>query len=213
MVPTCGDLDARGNVVVGPNGDALCDIYAPIDPCVYQRSIGVTIQSSIDAARRLIHELGFRPYRVYLVWTRRDRRQIFQEFRRKELMPVTVSPLDAVDRELRQIGLDEVGSIRLTRVSPNQTTDYELRGQIIQGQDLGPDEQFFYEVVRIPRFAGETPERERFNIGSVPYYNAVKFEWELEIHSQHANRSPEGQDQTFEPLTPPRKGRLQVLRR
>lgn len=213
LTPTCGDLDATGNVVVGPDGEALCVVHEPIDPCDYRSSLAVRLQKTVDNARRRAHTLGLRPYRVFLVWRRRDRRQVFVEYRRKELVPVTVSPLTDVDRELRAVGLDQDGGVRLKRISPNQTDEYELRGQITRGQGLGDDEEFFYEIVRSPRHATDLPERHRFTISSVPYYNAKKFQWQVEVTSQHAYRDPSGGDQTLEPAKPPRAGRLEILRR
>jgi hypothetical protein len=127
-------------------------------------------------------------------------------------MPVTVSPLTDVDLELKSVGLDSVGAIRLTRISPNQVTESTLRG-LIDDAPVADDEEFFFEVVRQPRFSGDKPERARFTLGASPYLNGSKFQWEVDVISQENARGRDGEDQTFEPSGARTKKRLEVLRR
>lgn len=198
MEPVCGDADAYGNVVVGPTGEALPVVHEPIQPCTYQSSLAVTLQSTVDYARRIVHGMGFRPYRVFLVWVRRNRRQEYVEFRRQELVPVMISSMNDVDLRLESVGLDPSGGVWLTEISPAQVDEKVLRGYI-DGRELGDDEHFFYEVVRQPRYPGELPLRSRFTVGTTPHFNATAFQWEVGLVSQAAERSTTGEDQTFKP--------------
>ncbi len=209
--PVCGDMDETGNVVVGPDCKALCVVHEPLDPCVYQSSIGVRLQKTIDQARRIPHVLGLRPYRVSLIWQRRNSRQEYLEFRRLEIFPVTISRLTHVDLELEAIGLDRVGAIKLSRISPSQVNEFDLRG-FIGGQEVADNEQFFYEVVRQARYPGEQPDRARFTVASVPYFNAKLYQWEVDIVSQHAPRTPAGDDQTLD-VSNRERAALRLLKR
>lgn len=186
----CPDrTNGQGCVVAGP-----CGPWGPentrVPNCVVQQGLGIELQSLVDELRRIPHEEALRPFRVYLVWTRRDAQQVFQEFRRIELQPVTVSSLDAVQLQLAAWGLNPEGQIRLSRVSPQQVDEDDLRGLILHAP-IPPDVQFFYEVVRTPRCAAEGPtRRRRFVLASLPFLDAPRFQWTLQLTDQEHARSP-----------------------
>lgn len=192
----CG-VDASGNVVVGPCGEPLSTAHAPLNPCGYTSSFAVSTQRSIDYARRMQHSLGFRPYKVFLVWQKRNRRQEYVEYRRQELMPVQVSSLNEVDLQLQAVGLDKIGGIYLTEVSPSQVNEASLKGYV-NNKPLGDDEQFFYEIIRQPRCATDRPERARFTLGALPFLNATAYQWEISLLYQQPSRSDSGGDRTLD---------------
>lgn len=208
----CGDMDAYGSVVLGPDGNELCVAHAPVTEPDYWSSFAVTTQNAVDSARRLNHLMGLRPYRVFLVWVKRDRFQKYVEFRRLELMPVKVSPLSEIDVELQAIGMDDSGAIRLTNISPNQVDEDTLRGYI-DGKPLNDGEKFFYEIVRHGRYPGERPQRSRFAINSKPYLHDSKFMFEIGLTTQDTPRSAAGDDQTLPKKSGISPNKLKLLKR
>lgn len=186
----------------------------PIRDCEYQTGLVPNLQSMVDMARRRTHTLGLRPYRVFLVWQKRDSQQIYQEIQRIELVPVKVSNLSFVNYELGAGGLHPEGGIRLTQISPKQANERTLRGYI-NGALPKDDEEFFYEVRRIPMCEGEgdKPLVRRFTIDTLPHFNGGKFGWEVGLTDQEVPRTHEGEDRTFKPLSPLPLGPLDVLKR
>jgi len=165
----------------------------------YQCSPGVTLQAGVDRARRISHTLGFRPYRVWLVWQERDRKRKFNEVCRVELVPVRVIALDAVDLDLSQGGLQPDGGVSLREISPLQVTEDTLRGYLdgaLWGAD-DPDREFFYEIQRHPRCAGEDePRRRRFVIGAEPHHEGGALEFRVGLVDQEIARSRAGEDRS-----------------
>lgn len=207
-----------------PSGDCGCGVEGPAttvgpslvpstDPCddsglgnkpvcddTYQCSVGVRLQPTIDRARRTAaHRTGLRPYRVFLVWQERTRSREWYEVCRKELTPVRIIALDALDLDVSQAGLQPEGGISLREISPTQTNENELRGYL-NGEKWGhddPDREFFYEVQLHQRCADDgTPRMRRFIIGSEPHYDAGAFQFRVGLVDQEIARSPEGEDRT-----------------
>lgn len=183
----------------------------PIYDCEYQASPGATLQGLIDIGRRVAHEVGFRAYRVWLVWVERDATQRYVERKRIELMPIKVSSLASVDVVLDPTGLRPDGQVTLTNISPVQVDEGDLRGYL-DGAPLPSGWDFFYEVRRYPRCAGEQPLPRRFTIASLPHWDAPGFQYVVRIVDQEVPRSVSGADQTFRPLTGP-ISKTEVLRR
>lgn len=191
----CPDGMRGGCVAVGPCGP-WGEENDPIPGCQYRASVGVTLQQSVDSIRRIAHEFGLRPYHVALVWTRRDRNQVFQEVRRLELVPAKVSSLsEGLANRLAASGYRPDGAVRVSKVSPRQVNEDMLRGHW-RGKPPAQDEEFFFEVYREPACAeGDTPRRHRFTLGSVPYLDGAKFGWDFVLVDQEVPRSPAGRDQ------------------
>lgn len=174
----------------------LCpdEANAPIDEETYLNSIGVELQCDVDdAIREGYHVTGLRPYRVFLVWRKRGRDQIFDIIRSIELMPVRLEAMDSTDLELMPLGLNAEGGITLTEISPRQVSELDLRGKI-DGKDLPHDTEFFYEVRKRP-FPGqpEHPPR-RYILASEPHHDAESFEFVVNLQHQKFPTSPAGED-------------------
>lgn len=177
------------------------------------------IQPTIDMARRQNHVLGLRQYRCFLVWQRRNSRQRFEEIKRIELMPVmmetvTSSYTTPVGLELGPAGLHAEGGLRLSEVSPAQVSEYDLLGKL-DGRDLTRDEEFFYEVMHNPWCANDQQTRlQRYTLKGIPFHNAEKFCWEIELTDQELPRLPEGsrpdRDATHTHPNVPRKDVLKM---
>lgn len=157
----------------------------------YQCSTMVGLQPVIDQANRVSHELGIRPYRVFLVWQERDRQRNWQQVARKELMPVRVIGLDGVDLALSQAGVNAEGAITLREVSPALTNEDELRGYL-EGQDWASqtsDREFFYEVQMSQRCPeGQTPKHRRFILASEPFLRGEFGEFRVRLIDQEISR-------------------------
>lgn len=188
----CGDSDP---CAPGPGN-------APITDAAYQASLGVSLQSTIDDARRTLHELGLRPYRVFLTWARRNHRQVFEVIRRIELVPVAVSAVDAVDWDIEASGGIPSGTLELSEISPAQVTEHDLRG-LLDGQDPPDGVEAFVELVRLPRCPTDKPIPARFTRSSEPYLDGTRWQWKMRITDQAAARSPDDTDQVITP--PPRR--------
>lgn len=184
----------------------------PVSDCDYRRSLGVDLQGIVDEARKFRHDFGLRPYRVFLVWQRRDARQEFREVKRVELMPVRVSNLTQIDLELAASGLQPSGTLALSEISPQQVDEHMLRGKL-EGRDLASNEEFFYEVALIPRCDGDTPIRGRYTLAGVPFFDGQKFQWRVAVSDQENPRGPFGEDQTLAPTPTRTPKRFEVIQR
>jgi hypothetical protein len=161
----------------------------------YQESLGVCLQSAVDDARKMLHQLGLRPYRVVLVWAKRDSKQRLTEVLREvELVPCTVTALDSVEWEVGLNGAGESGSVRLTDISPAQVGYDDLLGRA--GGVSGADVEFFYELRRMPRCAGEVERvAGRYTPSSQPSLDAEGFGWTIDLSTQKKPRADASTDQ------------------
>ncbi|MAF27871.1 MAG: hypothetical protein CL819_01325 [Croceicoccus sp.] len=155
-------------------------------------SLGTCLQPAVDEARAIVHDLGLRGYRVWLVWQRRNNRQRFEELKRIELMPVLVSSTADVDWESTVSGMADAGEITLTEISPAQTNGRELFGEVAEfDYHLDPDIEFFYEISVRARCPGDTAEIQpgRYTPSSLPYYDAENFQWTITLVDQEGART------------------------
>lgn len=197
----CPDrTDGAGCVVAGP-----CGPWAPandrVPDCLRRAGLGTTLQGLVDDARRIPAEMGLRPYRVFLVWTRRGEGQVFREFRRLELQPVKISTMTDVALSLAAWGLNPEGQIKVFQVSRVQVDEDDLRG-LLGHQPIPPDVEFFYEVVRHTDCPGDAPRRRRFVLSSLPHLDAARFQWSFVLRDQEHPRSPAGVDEQTRPGPP-----------
>lgn len=207
----CADrTNGAGCVVAGPCGP-WANANSRIPDCVQRKGLGLELQGLVDDLRRIPGEEGLRPYRVYLVWTRRGVDQVFREFRRLELQPVKVSSMDAVALQLAAWGLNPEGQIRLTKISRAQVDEDDLRG-LLGHAAIPPDVQFFYEVVRVGACEADgRPSRRRFVLASVPHLDAPRFQYTVVLSDQEHARGPNGEDRQIHPGPP--EGPWRGLRR
>lgn len=206
--PLTGAVEAVGGCTTGPGN-------VPVSDVDYRSSFAVCAQPIVDEARRVVHELGLRPYRVFLTWIRRNARQRYTDadvVRKIELMPVKVGPFDGVRWELSPVGMYDDGLVQLTQVSPSQVDDRTLLGKL-DGDDPPPDVEFFYEVERIGRCPDEDVQPGRYTPAAVPYLDAERFEYVVVLDTQQNARAKQANadtvdgDNTFKPARLRRKTR------
>lgn len=163
----------------------------------YACSLAVQLQGVVDQARRQQHLLGFRPYRATLVWQERDAQQRYREIKRIELMPCEVkltSQFTRIQWMLSTGGSRPDGDLQLFQISPAQVTMDDLRGRL-DGQDPPDGVEFFYEITRDARCAGDSAESWRYALKSLPFLDAAAFQIVVDITSQITPRNP---DETLE---------------
>lgn len=188
-----------------PTGDPCTD------PGTFQETLGVEEQCAVDEARREgYHVTGLRPYRVFLVWRRRrrDTDGDHDVIKRLELIPVNVVALDSADLELTVVGLDAIGPLQLTQISPAQVSDNDLRGKL-DGRNLNPtEEEFFYEIRHEP-FPGQIePFRRRYILAAEPHHDAIGFQYVVSLRTQATQTGPNDEDLNLPPKSPRRKVEL-----
>lgn len=200
-----GETAASAPCEPGPGNAPVADSETWCSPVV-------ALQGAVDSARRIGHLLGARPYRVELVWTKRDTRLRAQEIRRVELIPVKVSNQTEIEWDQLPGGFGRLGLIRLSEISPNLVTEDDLYGRLDGKVDLPPDHEFFYEITLRARCEGaEAGRPQRYQVASIPWYDPLKMGWEILVTPADPNRARPGEkidpDQTRRhPATPrPRK--------
>lgn len=145
----------------------------------------------VDDLRDLYTELGARPYEVTLVWTQwsggsRDV-GVEQVVKQCPLLPTPrVSDLSNMQKEVMSIGNEEIGSIRISEISPRFTED-ELVGGSNDGYPIPADQNFYYEVF-FPRARGPGVRR-RFTVDGVPNYHPTRFQWMVNLRRAYEDRS------------------------
>lgn len=163
-------------------------------------TVAGSIQAAVDRARRVQHQLGFRPYRVRLVWQARDTLTgKWAEDASLELMPVKVSGVAEIDYVVSEAGRTTEGDVRLTEVSPAQADQYTLEGYRDGKQWAGrsPDREFFYEIQQIRRCATDPePRTYRMIPNGAPELDAENSQWVIRLTDQFGERSPAHEDQT-----------------
>lgn len=192
----CDTSDPCGaNDGCGPSG--ANDL--PCEPMV--GSIGVRLQGIIDRARRLPQAMGLRRERVFLVWQKQHEvTRVWQEHLRIELVPVKVAGLSKIDKALGDGGLRSDGEVTLTEVSPAQVSIRQLQGWI--GDEDWPntsEREFFYEIVRGRRCAGDDEEpRLRFTLSSE--VESMAYGYKFRLLTQHVPRGDGGVDRSVEKI-------------
>lgn len=173
---------------------------APVTEPEYQCSFGVRLQPTIDRARRTVHALGLRPYRVYMVWQIRQSDRTWREHHRCELVPVRVLTMDSLEVTSTDWGEGLLGGVALTGISPQQVDEDALRGYL-DGEDWAgksSEREFFFEIQMMRRCSDELEHRRRrFYPGSEPFFDAESFEYSVSLAHQKVERSRDGVDQTI----------------
>lgn len=195
--------------LTGTAGQGPCDQNAPgqmpVTTAQYQCSFGVRVQPVIDRGRRLVHSLGLRPYRVFLVWAERQIDRTFRQHHICELMPVKLLTMDSVELTGSEWGENLIGGVALDDISPMQVTEDNLRGYL-DGEDWASkssEREFYYEIQMHARCAGQlTPRRRRFRQATEPYFNGEQFKFQISLVEQEIPRSRDGVDQTIGTVQP-----------
>lgn len=163
-------------------------------------TFALSAQAGIDNARKTVHALGLRPYKVRLVWQRQDDfDHDWIEDASLELMPVEVRDFETVALIIEQAGQKPDGIINLREVSPRQVDEWTLRGYR-NGEPWGDDtatREFFYEVQHIGLCPADAkPRTYRFTLAGAPVLRTDRHEWQVKLTTQLSYRTPELEDQT-----------------
>lgn len=153
-------------------------------------SLGHKLIRVVDKANDLLTRFGLRTYSVRIIhttWTGPRRGTGSEQVVRETmLLPVPeISSMAGVRKQPTSVGLDEVGSINVTKISGRYTED-EVFGTIIKGVPYDPvSDQVFYEVTFIRR--GEQVRR-RFSVDGVPSYTPEDFAWSISLKRANEDR-------------------------
>jgi hypothetical protein len=147
--------------------------------------------------RDIYTQLGARQYEVTLVWTQwtGGERGVGAEsvIKMLQILPTPeVGTLNSLQRELQSIGIDEVGSLRVTEISPRFNEDLLIgKDLVVRSGDTLPADMSFYWEVFFPRI-GEFGLIRRFTPKSAPSKNATNFEWTIDLVKASENRTRDG---------------------
>lgn len=151
---------------------------------------------TVDSIRQIATDLGARPYRVFLITTEWTGEEIGEGIERVasevEILPTPkVSPITALSKSLTQAGLIEQGELRVTGISTS-FKEWELRGVQQDGKDLPDNRQFFYEMRMDARSPTAETLRRRFALSKVPFYDAERVQWVVELKKAAEDRMSTG---------------------
>lgn len=164
----------------------------PISPTAYTHTLAAKLVPAIDKIRNLSAKFGLRPYVVRLVrtkWTGEMRGDGVEEvIWTKDLNPVPKlsNNLASIDMQLQNIGLDEQGSLYVSRISPTMTEN-ELLGKRPDGTSIPANETFFWEI-EFQRPDGTTPIKRRFYPDTLPSLDAGNCQWTMNIKRAQGDR-------------------------
>lgn len=177
----------------------------PLTPTEARATLANRLGPTVDRIRQIATNLGVRPYRVFLVWTRWSGSERGegneQEVLRVEVLPTPrVTSLDNVSFSPMHAGVLPVGSLRVDRISvatlPScfPTTYDLLRGHMVPTphEDQTPEPfEFFYEVIEDGR--GDCPPvRAKYRLLSVPFRRAGKVDWTVTLERESQDNFRDG---------------------
>lgn len=154
-------------------------------------SLGQSLISTVDKIRDIYTSFGLRPYRVWIVktkWSLGARGHGIEEVSFTRMLDPTplVEDLNTLAEVVTPVGLNEMGSVRVSQISGRFTEDM-LRGFDDLGTPPGPDENLFYEI-EFP----VTGAARRFEMDSAPMYYSDKFEWTVTLQKSNQDRARDG---------------------
>jgi hypothetical protein len=148
--------------------------------------------------------MGLRGYRVFLVWQKRGVNGAYEDVRKIELMPVNAQQVRSVGWRSGPSGMHSDGALQLTEVSPAQVSEHDLLGHV-DGVDPPDGVEFFVEIVRYARCAGDRPIPQRYTPSGLPEYDAENYQWVMNVTTQQNPRTEDGEDQTLTTKPGPRR--------
>lgn len=171
------------------------DLEGGLDGLRAERSLVGSLAETVDEARQLVADLGFRPYRVRVVvegWTGgevgRGRVEVVSE---REIVPPPEVDLRPVRREYGATGSVERGEVTLRRISPRYT---EEQVRAIFQPTLAEGQTAYVEVQEDGRWRSpaDPARRRRYVVSSAPWRDAARFEWVVRLRPQDDARTPSG---------------------
>lgn len=165
------------------NPKGCCDLKSLTNQ-QFRKSLVGSLFGVADCVRQVATDLGARPYTVHMIktrWSEGERGYGVEEvIDDTEILPVPkVDSLNAVSLQLQSIGLDEIGDLRITEISPRYT-EFQLLGKTPEGNPLDRNESFFYEVTFYGA-DGNPPIRRRFQPRNVPSFEPTRLQWTISL--------------------------------
>lgn len=149
----------------------------------------------MDRVRQIATNLGIRPYRVFLTWTKWGGEEIGEGdetlVQRIELLPTPrVRSLDNITLAPFHAGILPEGSLRVDQISTTYTLDQLMgRMQPVAHEDHIPEPyDFFYEVVEDGR-GDPSPVRMRFRLFGTPHRLPDSVQWQLVLQRTSEDRT------------------------
>lgn len=176
-------------------------IVKPLTPEQAKKSLANRLAPMADRLRQLKTNFGIRAKRVYLVWTkyqnvRGEGDEV--EIKRVELLPTPkVSEVNAIAFMMSTGGVIPTGSLRLSEVSLNYTSD-QLEGLYVPEKhedEIPKNYKFYYEIVEDGR-GDPMPTRQRFRLSAKPNRNETKLSWDITI--ERTSNDPDRYGKTFD---------------
>jgi len=158
---------------------------------VLTRSLSTRLQGTVDRIRDLPARFGQRPYRVQIVRTRWSGGQrgagVEEAVWAEEILPTPrLSDPQSLSEVVSYAGLEELGSLRVDRVSGRYGEDF-LRGIDETGVPTSPDTSLYYEITFVGRPAAE---RRRYSLAHAPGFDAAGFQWILLLERTPSTQAP-----------------------
>jgi len=147
-----------------------------------------------DSLRDMLTKFGLRAYKVTIVrieWSGGKRgRGTPVTVDEKVILPTPkISSLDSISEVLQPVGLEELGSLELSQVSGSYTEE-DLRGFTEGGDDIPPNQEFFYEVEFFPN--NGNAQKRRFYPVSAPTYFPGRLQWTIRLNKANEDRARNG---------------------
>lgn len=140
---------------------------------------------TVDEIRAIHTDLGTRPYRVWLVWTRwsggRRGDGVETVTSETEILPTPrIGELSGLAQLVKAIGRDEDGSVTLSEIT------LTLSEEDLLPREIGDAQSFYYEIRE-----GEG-RRRRYFPSSVPEKQASRVGWMVRLALQEGARTDDG---------------------
>jgi hypothetical protein len=147
-----------------------------------------------DSLRDLLTKFGLREYRVSIIrveWSGGKRgRGMPVVLSEKVILPTPkISSFDALTEFVQPVGLDELGSVELSQIS-GSFTEEDLRGTSNEGDNIPPDQEFYYEVEFFPH--NGPSQKRRFFPRSAPTYFPGRLQWTIRLEKANEDRDRGG---------------------
>lgn len=169
--------------------------FTRLSPLSFQRTLARRFIPLADSLRDLLTFFGLRAYQVRLVrtqWTGRRRGAGEEQVIEETLLEPTpkIGDLTSLTEVLQPGGIDEIGTLEVSQISGRYTED-QLRGLGPGGEDIPPDQQFYWEI-EFFKTDGEGNVRRRFYVRGTPNYYPGRLQWVVRLERSHEDRDRDG---------------------
>jgi hypothetical protein len=183
----------------------------PLSPNQARKTLANRLGRVADDVRQIATNIGVRPYRVFLIWTKwvgtgtvergEGTEYIIQKL---EILPTPrVTSLDGLSLSIAHAGVIPIGSVRVDRISVRRFTEDVLKGKAfpcdplpfgerIEEKHIPEPYDFFWEIVEDGR--GDCPaKRRRFRPMTEPVRRPGKPDWTLMLDRVSLDRNRLGE--------------------